>query len=365
MKKILFFFLLHLFLFVPFSHTPVFSQTTCPQVSSATGSVLLHFNITTSGQYAFWSRLKTDSNLNNSYYLQVDNQCAINVGDGSLSSTEYTWINFKDGNPASKILLSLTTGSHTLKLIGKDPGVIVDNVLITSDLKCTPTGLGGNCQQITTTPTVYTTPTPTRTPTPTPAIIPTSTLAPTPTPVVNGITFNLELKLQGIGKGGDNANPVSIGNMNPIHPQRNITIQLFDANGKKISEGSGTANFIWDNGSFFGRISLVQRPPVGNYLAVISSPQFLNRRYQKIISLTQNQNDVYLDTVTLIGSDANNDNSVNILDYNVIASCYSDLLPPIDCDNLRKLQADITDDGIVNQFDYNFFMRNAGNYRGE
>jgi hypothetical protein len=54
---------------------------------------------------------------------------------------------------------------------------------------------------------------------------------------------------------------------------------------------------------------------------------------------------------------------VNILDYNMLMDCYSDLTPPKGpCDATKQRATDLTDDGAVNQFDYNFllkFMQNA------
>ena len=61
--------------------------------------------------------------------------------------------------------------------------------------------------------------------------------------------------------------------------------------------------------------------------------------------------------VALVAGDINGDNTLNILDYNVLVGCYSDLLPATDCDDTRKVKADINDNGDVNQFDYNLFLR--------
>lgn len=46
--------------------------------------------------------------------------------------------------------------------------------------------------------------------------------------------------------------------------------------------------------------------------------------------------------------------------------CYSDIAPAISyIDPAKKLRADITDDGNVNQFDYNLFLRELTNISGE
>jgi hypothetical protein len=56
---------------------------------------------------------------------------------------------------------------------------------------------------------------------------------------------------------------------------------------------------------------------------------------------------------------------MNILDYNILMNCYSDLLPPVNCDALKKGSADLTDDGQVNQYDYNLFLRELNNRGGD
>jgi hypothetical protein len=56
---------------------------------------------------------------------------------------------------------------------------------------------------------------------------------------------------------------------------------------------------------------------------------------------------------------------INILDYNILMGCYSDLSPAINCPAGEEKRADITDDGAVNQFDYNLFLRELINRGGQ
>jgi len=67
----------------------------------------------------------------------------------------------------------------------------------------------------------------------------------------------------------------------------------------------------------------------------------------------------------MVTGDINNDNQINILDYNILMGCYSDLLPAVSCNGGDSLLADLTDDGNVNQFDYNLFLRELGNITGQ
>jgi len=94
---------------------------------------------------------------NNSYYLQFDGGCAIDVGDSvSAPVKTWTWVNYQDGNTAAISSISLSAGSHQLLMTGREPGVGVDRVLLLSDPNCVPTGTGDNCTPVpdTTPPTV-------------------------------------------------------------------------------------------------------------------------------------------------------------------------------------------------------------------
>ena len=68
---------------------------------------------------------------------------------------------------------------------------------------------------------------------------------------------------------------------------------------------------------------------------------------------------------TLIAGDVNQDNKLSVLDYDIIMGCYSDLSPAKNCDAAKKLAADISDDGKVNQDDYNLFLREISVQQGE
>lgn len=361
-----------------------FAQT-CPTLPTNTGTVTLSTNITEAKTYRIWSRIKpstTDATAN-SYWLQVDSTCAVKVGDSSsIPASPWTWVDYKDGNMSQKIEMSLSTGTHVIKLIGNEPGVGIDKIIITDDMSCVPTDTGGNCTQVPTT-TVTNTPTtptsaptsptisPTRTPTPTtppsatptrtptPTVQPTATpLPPTNTPLPNSTKFSLTLLLHGIGKGGDNANPTSTGNMTPLRPQRTVTLELIDnETGQTVKTITGTVTYNSANGNFTGTVDGGTTVPSGQYFIKVKSPSYLRNAPQRTFTITSGQT-VTIPTLTLVTADVNNDNRLDILDYNYILDCYSELNPARDCsDPNKKTATDITDDGKVNQFDYNLFLR--------
>lgn len=117
------------------------------------GTVTQSITAATAGTYRVWSRIMAPDTTNNSYYLQVDGGCAINVGDSSsIPANTWTWVNYQDGNTASYVDVTLSQGTHTLLMTGRESGVMLDRVIFTGDTSCVPTGTGDNCANPDTTP---------------------------------------------------------------------------------------------------------------------------------------------------------------------------------------------------------------------
>jgi len=155
----------------------------CPVLPTDNGNVISSVTLDTTATYTVWSRILAPDTTNNSYYLQIDNQCAIKVGDNSsIPANIWTWVNYQDGNTTTTMNISLAAGDHIIKLIGNEPNVGVDKLVFLRDPNCIPTGLGDNCTAL---PTATSVPlTPTNTPPPNPTDTPTPTKIPTPTPTV-------------------------------------------------------------------------------------------------------------------------------------------------------------------------------------
>jgi hypothetical protein len=122
-----------------------------PALPTDKGTVTLSGNIPSAGTYRAWFRIQAPSTTANNFYFQVDETvCNVSVGGGSaIPANTWTWIDYRDGNTASKINLTLTAGSHTFKMAGQAGGVLLDRVLLTTDTACTPTGTGDNCGPVT------------------------------------------------------------------------------------------------------------------------------------------------------------------------------------------------------------------------
>ncbi len=250
-------------------------------------------------------------------------------------------------------------------------------------VKLTYTTISNNPFGYTTTPlpnptipiTPPTSPTITITATPTPTLIQTPTpIPPTPTntplspilPIPSGSTaVSLSLLLHGLGKGGDSANPNGGGNLHPLHPQRAVTVELLNSNNQPVATKSGTVNFNSTAGNFTGSVDLGNTLTTGAYTVKVKSDQFLRALVPGIQTITQSQSNT-LPPTTLTTGDMNNNNRIDVLDYNILSDCYSDFAPALNCsDPMKKQSSDITDDGSVNQFDYNLFLRELNNVLGE
>jgi hypothetical protein len=180
---------------------------------------------------------------------------------------------------------------------------------------------------------------------------------PTPTPVSTAtqLQFN-SVKLHGIGNSGDNTNPNSTGNMNPLHTSRIITVTLADKNNIALPQKQGVITYHASSGDFQGVVSLgsVQS---GVYTVRVQIPGYLSKTINSIVTLTNGQSTIII-PFSLTTGDASGDGIISALDYNFIFDCISDLSPARNCaDSAKKQAADLNDDGKVDQFDYNLLMR--------
>lgn len=243
------------------------------------------------------------------------------------------------------------------------------------------TGLGSpislpqssNNPTATMTPITSTTPIPsqTSTPSPRPSSSPTVTIHPsithTPTTTIppGSTTLSLTVFLHGIGKGGDNANASSGGNVNPLNTTREVTVHLFDTNN---TETTTKQNMTYnpDAGNFTGTV-IVSNVPNGTYVVKVNVDGFLYRQIDGIYTVTQGQNTTLL-PVSLVAGDINNDSRIDLADYNILVSCFGSKQNTPSCPPPLPLQndtwADLNDDGKVDGVDYNLFIRELSVQKG-
>jgi hypothetical protein len=192
------------------------------------------------------------------------------------------------------------------------------------------------------------------------------TLTPTPTLEPDPTTLNLEsIKLHGLGKGGDNTNANLSGNLKPLRTVREISLELENSEGTALPILAGEISYSSSSGYFSGSVVLSNEIPSGSYIVKVKSPQFLKRQVTGIVVITENKTS-NISGLSLVAGDVDDDNSVDIDDYNLLIDCYSDILPARNCDDeAKKTAADLSDDGYVNSDDYNLFLRELSVLSGD
>jgi plastocyanin len=207
-------------------------------------------------------------------------------------------------------------------------------------------------------PTATKIPVPTATKTPSPTIPnPTATgTQPQPTVVPGGTAINLALLLHGVGKGGDNNNPGATYNTSPNHPIRDVTVGIYTGNVQLVKEIKSTVTYDAGSGSFKGTLD-AGTLATGTYLIKVGSPQYLTKYVPGIISVTAGQ-PISIANMELVSGDADGDNKLTAAaDFYLILHCYqaSNFYDAGKCGTATKM-SDLTDDGIVNEFDLNLFL---------
>lgn len=162
----------------------------------------------------------------------------------------------------------------------------------------------------------------------------------------------------GLGNCGDSVNSNGGGNINPKHTQRTVTVSAFDANNQLASSGQGTVIYSSSTNTFSGTINLTNITS-GNYTMTVKMDNFLSARsvgFQTVTTGTP----ISLPQVSVITGDIDNDDQLDILDYNILISCFGSKLALSSCSAPITTQspgADINDDGKVDGIDYNLLIR--------
>ena len=185
-------------------------------------------------------------------------------------------------------------------------------------------------------------------------------------PKIEPTSLSLTLFVHGIGNSGDNTNPNdhTLSNKYPLTKNREVTAEVYSIYGTLLSTKKASTAYDNLSGTFKGNVELDSSLPTGNYLLKISLPTTLKKQYPYAVRIVKEET-LTLPPIHLVNGDVNGDNKLNILDYNLIISCYSDFTKAIACTPQFKKTTDITDNGKVDQFDYNLFLRDLSVQNGD
>ncbi len=302
---------------------------------------------------------------------------SVSVGaDGTRviqTKTKVGTINFRatgaTGNTPTTV--TFTDLTQALSIGGQDNSYqsVLDStspasITISGTTQVTPTIVSDPCEAFDTCPTISATQAPTTTPNPT-----TTRLT----------TASLTVLLHGIGATGDNPNPggASLSNKKPLHPQRNLEVLLFDTENKRVASVLGKMNYDASSGSFKGKVDLGSGIKTGKYSMKIKTDGYLRKLAPGALTITTGRDNTIPKTA-LVAGDTNGDNSLNILDYNALLDCGYGALSPLPLADANSIfnkkpckahtpqtNIDVEDNGIVNSFDYNLFLRELSVQNGD
>ena len=225
-----------------------------------------------------------------------------------------------------------------------------------------------------------------------PTATPTNTPTPSPTPTggtSNGTKMILSLNLIG-----------AVGNKDHVllHNQRNVTVCLYDkiektykdpscSNALKNITGRVNKTATDTNGSTFVNTSFdLGQVPTGDYYVTAKTNSFNRKKTTQAVHIDPTTPSANTVSLGLTPGDITGDNKVDIQDYSALVACgYGNPGNPADnfndytmtdpngpfnstaCNAYgdKKPNADITDDGIVNENDYLFFIKSLSSQEGD
>lgn len=310
--------------------------------------------------FAQFDPTKLEANTNKLFTPTDDIDIEITVKPTIISNnTVAVVLNIE--NPITDVIQSKTSvGTFNFKAIG-ETGETPTKVTLTSKTQVFSTGSNDNSQE-----NVLTEP-------PTPAEITIGDGAPQGA----GTKLSFLVLLHGIGIAGDTQNPTDhkLSNKDPKNRERLLTAKVYDSNDNLVSEGTGkihyqTANKDKDlNGTFIGSVFLKDFIEDGSYTVKVETDRYLHKKFPQTITLTKN-GDNQLPLIELVAGDVYGDNILNLVDYNILRDCgYAELNPlPLSNPNSQynsnackkheaRVHADLDDNGTINAFDYNLFIR--------
>lgn len=172
-----------------------------------------------------------------------------------------------------------------------------------------------------------------------------------PTPPSFGMAITLFAELPGIGtQVGDNKNPKQ--------PERGTQIAIYDASNQQVKDMTGKLKFDLQKNTYTGTLALGALPS-GSYTIKLRMDNTLFKTVPGIQNLVSGRVTVASNVATLVSGDLDQNNILDLFDYNIFLSCFGDK----QC--AQKSRADLNDDGKVEEVDLNILQRSFALRRGD
>jgi hypothetical protein len=202
----------------------------------------------------------------------------------------------------------------------------------------------------------------------TPTVTPIPTVTPVPSP---GLA--LIIGLDGIGHTGDQVNDdwtiktkAAGSNQNPKTPIRPVTLTLVDTNNKTTTlNGNITFASSGTNiGKYVGTVPYSTSVQPGSYQVKVSVDGHETKTAPGFQTIVNTSTAINVPSINLITGDVDGNNTLDGADYNILLSCitdsdYKDTDGHALCNanTNYKVRADLEDNGVIDKFDYNLFLR--------
>lgn len=176
-----------------------------------------------------------------------------------------------------------------------------------------------------------------------------------PTPEGIHVNLSYSVGLDGIGSTGDRVNP-SNNSLSIKTPQRTAKASILYVSGEPLAnpaERQTTLHYDPSSGKYIGKVTnFLWSSTPGTFTIKIGTVGHLVKTVHPSINISDGQTiDISAD---LVAGDINNDNQLSILDYNMLIGCFGLIGQNTD---LACKEADLNDDGTIDQFDYNLWLR--------
>ena len=148
-------------------------------------------------------------------------------------------------------------------------------------------------------------------------------------------------------------------NNNPLYPQQNIEVKIRNTRNTVVVDKYTTTAYSTTTGTFIAALDLGSTWVTGSYLVQTKVPITIRQQVSGTPTIKSGTIN-YTPSLYLPSGDINNDNVVDILDYNIWLSCGNN-----QCTPAQMVASDLNMNGVVGAadgVDYNIILRNFGKH---